>query len=172
MRRSPVFPVPMLLLFVIANALLATESQAVTNTAANNAPDSEDNVAIRKLLANYTASLASGNRSSFESQLLDLKLPFSHVKDGVHATYKSGLAAFQDYGGFRKVIFDSGKRYQQRFSNIRIEQVGSLAQVSLDYQTTLQGEAYEGKGWKVLQLIKLNGRWKIASEFFTDYPAS
>ena len=76
----------------------------------------------------------------------------------------------QDYAGFRKAIFDSGRKYQQRFSNIRIEQLGNLAQVSLDYQTALQGEAYEGRGWKVLHLLKLDGQWKIASEFYTGYP--
>ncbi|WP_266181412.1 hypothetical protein [Dyella humicola] len=119
--------------------------------------------------ANYTASLSTGNREAFELQLLDLNIPFSYVKGGAGAMDHPGLAIFQDYAGFRKVIFVSSKRYQQRFSNIRVEQVGNLAEVSLDYQTALQGDQYEGSGWKVMQLIKLNGQWKIASEFFIGY---
>lgn len=80
------------------------------------------------------------------------------------------LKSIQDYRGFRTAIFDSGKKFQQRFTNVKIEQVGNLAQVSLDYETATQGEQYAGKGWKVIQLIKFKGQWKIASEFFTGYP--
>ena len=64
----------------------------------------------------------------------------------------------------------SGKRYKQRFSNVKIEQVGLLAQVSLDYETALQEEDFSGKGWKVLHLLKVGGHWKIASEFYVGYP--
>jgi len=154
--------------------LVASDVQAASATPAGepilNRPTAADDAAIRHLLDTYTNSVSTGDRAAFESQLLDLAIPFSAVKQGAHAIDKSGLAAVQDYAGFRKAIFDSGRKYQQRFSNIRIEQLGNLAQVSLDYQTALQGEAYEGRGWKVLHLLKLDGQWKIASEFYTGYP--
>ncbi len=156
------------LLLCIANVRGATPTQAAA-AATRNAPKAQDEVAIRKLLSNYTTSLSTGNRKAFELQLLDLDIPFSHVNGGAGAVHNPSLAIFQDYAGFRKIIFDGGKRYQQRFSNIKIEQVGNLAQISLDYQTALLGDQYKGSGWKVMQLIKLNGQWKIASEFFTGY---
>ncbi len=171
MRRLLVSAVTMSLLLATAGAQVATAAPQAIDGTATNAPKAADDAAIRKLLSKYMTSVSTGDRIAFESQLLDLKIPFAYVKEGAHTADRSDLATFQDYAGFRKVIFDSGKRYQQRFGNIRIEQVGNLAQVSLDYQTALQGAAYEGKGWKVLQLIKLNGQWKIASEFFTEYPA-
>ncbi len=33
-------------------------------------------------------------------------------------------------------------------------------------QAALHGDQYEEPGWKVMQLIRLNGQWKIVSEFF------
>jgi hypothetical protein len=169
MIRSLASLIIALLLLCTTNAHSMPLALAYDAAATRNAPKAQDDVAIRKLLANYTACLSTGNREAFESQLLDLNIPFAHVKGGEGAVDHPSLATFQDYAGFRKIIFDGGKRYQQRFSNIRIEQVGNLAQVSLDYQTALLGSRYEGSGWKVMQLIKLNGQWKIASEFFTGY---
>lgn len=143
---------------------------AFTLTAAHaaNPPGEKDSVAINKLLSNYTESVSSGNRTLFESQLLDVNIPFAAV--GTKMAAAPGLQSIQDYRGFRAAIFDSGTKYQQRFSNVKIEQLGNLAQVSLDYETTVQGQPYDGKGWKVMQLIKFNGQWKIVSEFFTGYP--
>lgn len=141
--------------------------QGATAAMANNTPDPADDAAIRQLLENYTHSVSTGDRVLFESQLLDTKIPFSYVGTTARSARRSTLADFQDYAHFRATIFDSGKRYRQRFSQVRIEQVGDLAQVSLDYQTALQDAPYKSTGWKVLQLIKVDGRWKIASEFFT-----
>jgi hypothetical protein len=169
MIRSIPFLVITSLLLSSANVMATPPAHASDLAMAHNEPKAQDDVAIRKLLASYTASLSAGDPAAFESQLLDLRIPFSHVDGGAGAVDHPSLATFQDYARFRKIIFDSDKRYQQRFSNIRIEQVGNLAQVSLDYQTTLQGDRYEGSGWKVMQLIRLNGQWKIASEFFTGY---
>ena len=162
------------MLFATTILLLAAANVSASGTAEvtpYNTPNAADEAAIQKLLANYTRSVSTGDRAAFESQLLDPMIPFSYVKQGSSAVSQPGLAAFQDYAGFRKVIFDSGKRYQQRFSHIHIEQLGNLAQVSLDYQTALQGEAYAGAGWKVMQLVRINGQWKIASELYTGYPA-
>ena len=169
MNRSFAFLVVTFLLLCTAHAQGTPLANAIKTATTRNEPKEQDEVAIRKLLANYTTSLSTGNRAAFESQLLDLNIPFSYVKGGAGAVRNPSLATFQDYAGFKKIIFDSGRRYQQRFSHIKIEQVGNLAQVSLDYQTALQGDQYEGVGWKVMQLIKINGQWKIASEFFTAY---
>jgi hypothetical protein len=135
---------------------------------AANLPDEAEAAKIHQVLANYTRSVSDGDRALFESQLLDLNIPFFGVprKAGGAMTFK----AVQDYAGFRKAIFDSGKKFKQRFSNVKIEQVGNLAQVSLDYETAYDGDAYNGKGWKVMQLMKSGGEWKIVSEFFTGYP--
>jgi hypothetical protein len=133
-----------------------------------NLPNETEAAKINQLLTNYTRSVSDGNRALFESQLLDLNIPFSGVP--LKASGAATLKTVQDYAGFRKAIFESGKKFKQRFSNVRIEQVGNLAQVSLDYETAYDGEAYDGKGWKVIQLIKSDGAWKIASEFFTGYP--
>ena len=134
-----------------------------------NFPTQQDSLKIRKLLSNYTQSVSSGDRKLFESQLLDFNIPFAAVGVEMDKSENIGLKSVQDYRGFRKAIFDSGNHFKQRFSNIKIEQVGNLAQVSLDYETSLRGHDYAGKGWKVIQLIKFNDQWKIVSEFFTEY---
>ncbi len=134
-----------------------------------NLPSEEERERINALLAAYTSSVSDGDAKRFESLLLDLKIPFAGVRDDIAAG--SGLSQIQDYAGFRKSIFESGKKFKQRFSHIKIEQVGSLAQVSLDYETALKEEDYAGKGWKVIHLLKVDGHWKITSEFFTRYPS-
>jgi len=53
--------------------------------------------------------------------------------------------------------------------NIKIEQDADLAQVSLDFVTTLDATGSSGYGWKILHLLKIRGNWKIASEFYTGY---
>ena len=148
-----------------AHAGIAAEALPVSY----NLPSADDEKSIRMVLTNYTTSVSEGDRQLFESQLLDLKIPFAAISAKQEAG-KADLAAFQDYKGFRAAIFDGGVKYRQRFSNIKIEQLGSLAQVSLDYETTVQREDYKGKGWKVLQLVKVGTQWKIASEFWTGYP--
>lgn len=135
---------------------------------AGNVPGPADAQGINALLTTYTQSVSQGDRARFESQLLDTHIPFYGVDRGNLTSV--GLATIQDYAGFRQAIFDGGQKFKQRFSNVSVEQVGNLAQVSLDYETAKQDEAYAGKGWKVLQLIKVDGQWKIASEFFTGYP--
>ncbi|WP_431265912.1 nuclear transport factor 2 family protein [Roseateles chitinivorans] len=133
-----------------------------------NAPSPEDQTLIHQLLAQYTSSVNEGDAKRFESLLLDLNIPFSGVSKDFGAS--AGLASVQNYQGFKQALFGSANRYKQRHSNIKIEQVGLLAQVSLDYETALQQEPYSGKGWKVLHLLKVGGQWKIASEFYVGYP--
>jgi hypothetical protein len=135
---------------------------------AANAPDAADAQGINALLSNYTQSVSQGDRARFESQLLDTHIPFYGVGGG--RLNDVDLSTIQDYAGFRQAIFDGGVQFKQRFSNVSIAQVGNLAQVTLDYETAKRDDPYEGKGWKVMQLIKVGGQWKIASEFFTGYP--
>ena len=52
---------------------------------------------------------------------------------------------------------------------MRILQDGALAQVSLDFVTVAAGTDQGGYGWKTLELLKVAGTWRIASEFFTAY---
>lgn len=149
-----------------ANTLM-TPAQNQPPEAAWNSPSAQENQSINALLTTYTSSVSDGNSQRFESQLLDLKIPFAGVWGNMAAS--ANLATVQDYAGFKKSIFESGKKFKQRFSNIKIEQMGPVAQVSLDYETALKESSYDGKGWKVMHLLKVDGQWKIASEFFTGY---
>jgi len=50
-----------------------------------------------------------------------------------------------------------------------IEQDGVLAQASLDFVTRVTGSKQGGYGFKTLTLVKVQGHWKIASEFYTAF---
>ncbi|MEO8924366.1 MAG: hypothetical protein ABI330_16300, partial [Caldimonas sp.] len=57
--------------------------------------------------------------------------------------------------------------FTQRFKDVRIQQDGNLATVTLVFiNTRPQSESW---GWKALQLLKVDGVWKIASEFYTSH---
>ena len=97
--------------------------------------------------------------------LLDEKIPFAAVQTSSAPGTSPELHRYED---FRKAVFLSGQRYKQKFYNIRIEQRGPLAQVSLDFVTEqISGKRGSSSGWKVLQLVKVGDRWKIASELYT-----
>lgn len=147
--------------------LSSTDAASNSETIVLNRPTADENAAIRQLLDNYTHSVSTGDRQLFESQLLDLSIPFSGIDVAAGGVDKLELNSIQNYQGFRNSIFDSGKKFKQRFTNVKIEQLRNVAQVSLDYETALQEQDYSGKGWKVLQLVKVKGRWKIASELYT-----
>lgn len=166
MKKNPLLCHVILVLAVCLNPM----QTAVAAPTTMNMASAEDNIKINTLLSNYTRSVTEGDRKFFESQLLDLNIPFAGVASRNTFPKPLELKSVQDYASFRKGIFESGNKLQQRFSNIKIEQVGNLASVSLDFETGLQGTPYEGKGWKVLHLLKLNGEWKIVSEFYTGYP--
>ena len=128
-----------------------------------------DTLSINELLDTYTRSVSTGNRAQFEQLLLDEKIPFFGLPGHLPHSFVPGLASVQNYAGFRKAIFESGVHYAQTFSNVKIEQDGDLAQVSLDFETRRVASGGGGRGWKTLQLLKVDGRWKIASEFYTGY---
>jgi hypothetical protein len=117
--------------------------------------------------------VTQGDRAAFEALLLNEEIPFSATDEVVTPHAGGQNADTHHYQRFRKSVFDSGRRYTQHFYNVHIQQDGDLAQVSLDFITQETQSGRGGFGWKVLQLLKVQGRWKIASEFYTarDLPA-
>ena len=127
----------------------------------------EDRQAIEQVLASYTRSVNSGDEKAFVALLLDEKIPFMSTSS--LDTHGAHLDTHQ-YEDFRQAVFLSGKKYEQNFYHVRIEQDDNLAQATLDFVTKEAGSQAGGYGWKVIQLLKVNGAWKIASEFYTAYP--
>jgi len=127
----------------------------------------DDDQAIRTLLRTYTTSVTNADQASFEALLLDDQVPFSSTNELVGPKAETHPVDTRRYSGFRQAIFASGVRYTQQFYNVHIEQDGVLAQVSLDFVTKEVKSGRGGYGWKVLQLLKVRGQWKIASEFYT-----
>jgi hypothetical protein len=127
----------------------------------------DDTQAIQTLLATYTTSVTNGDEAAFETLLLNDQVPFSSTDELVGPRAAAGPVDTRRYAGFRQAIFGSGTQYTQQFYNVHIEQDGALAQVSLDFVTKDARSGQGGYGWKVLQLLKVQGQWKIASEFYT-----
>jgi ketosteroid isomerase-like protein len=129
-----------------------------------------DRQAIEQVLATYTKSVSDGDEKAFSALLLSDQIPFSSTQgmnlDGAHSSH----VETRHYAAFRESVFESGIHYTQHFYNIHIEQDGVLAQASLDFVTQVTGSDKGGYGWKVLQLLKVGGQWKIASEFYTAHP--
>ncbi|MEO6690426.1 MAG: nuclear transport factor 2 family protein [Dokdonella sp.] len=124
-----------------------------------------DHEAIEALLASYTRCVTEHDEAGFRALLLDEAIPFAAVAESDGSDNHVDLRQFE---GFRKAVFASGQRYKQKFANVRIEQHGPLAQVSLDFVTEqVSGKRAPSVGWKVLQLVKVGDRWKIASELYT-----
>jgi hypothetical protein len=124
-----------------------------------------DRSAIEALLSTYTTAVSTKNQAMFEGLLLDKQIPFS----GVGATDRAGgeKVVTANYDSFRKGVFE-GPPFTQRFQDVHIDQDGRLASVSLVFvNTAADGRSW---GWKTLQLLKVGGRWKIASEFYTGHP--
>lgn len=122
----------------------------------------EDRVAIEKLLTEYTAAVSTQDQSRFEALLLNKNISFSDASVAVSA--QGADRGTQNYESFRKGVFE-GPAFVQRFQDVTVQQAGSLAQVSLVFVNTTSKES--SAGWKTMQLLKIGGQWKIASEFFT-----
>lgn len=124
-----------------------------------------DRAAIEALLATYTKAVSIKDQALFETLLLNKDIPFSDIGSAVG----SGGAenGTRHYEAFRKDVF-AGAPFIQHFQDIHIEQDGALAAVSLVFvNRSAEGTDW---GWKTLQLLKVGGRWKIASEFYTGHP--
>lgn len=154
---------------VTAALLLAVTATASTNASATPIParfDSagEDRKAIQALLDTYTKAVSSKNEALFETLLLTKDIPFSDAPSAIRADGAAKGAVH--YESFRKGVFE-GPAFTQRFQNVHVEQDGPLAAVSLVFvNSSPQGSSW---GWKTLQLLKLAGQWKIASEFYTGH---
>ncbi len=165
----------------IGRLLSATTLAAVVSTAmavppapaafaGHHEPTAEDGAAIQRLLDAYRAAVKAGDEAAFAALLLDDKVPFLAVRTDALGRTAAADVDLARYADFRSAIFGTAQRYEQRFDNVRIAQDGALAQVSLDFVTVDAGTDRGGYGWKTLELLKVGGRWRIASEFFTAYP--
>jgi ketosteroid isomerase-like protein len=155
------------LALIFALAALPILSQAAPAFLANHHTNAADVQAIEHVLATYTESVTKGDEKAFAALLLDENIPFTYVDD--KASGPTQAPDTRRYEDFRQAIFASGKKYQQQFYNVHIEQDGPLAQVSLDFVTRRAGTKNGSYGWKTLQLMKVGGEWKIASELYTGY---
>jgi len=132
--------------------------------------DQSDLALIEEVLMAYTSSVSSGDRARFEKLLLDPDIPFFGLDDNrMPSEGGASLRSVQQFAGFRKAVFESGQKYTQRFFNVKVECDGDLAQVSLNFETRLVGTDEGARGWKILHMLRVNGQWKIASEFYTAF---
>jgi hypothetical protein len=129
--------------------------------------NADDTREIEKLLETYTTSVTNADQAAFEALLLNEEIPFSSTDELVTPRAGGQSIDTRRYQKFRKAVFDGSVRYTQRFYNVHIQQDGDLAQVSLDFITKETSSGRGAFGWKSLQLLKSQGRWKIASEIYT-----
>jgi hypothetical protein len=127
----------------------------------------EDIQAIQTLLTTYTTAVTNCDEAAFERLLLNDQVPFSSMDELVGPKADAHNVDTRHYTGFRQTVFASGVRNKQQFYNTQIEQDGALAQVSLDFVTKNAKSGRGVYGWKILQLVKVQGQWKIASELYT-----
>jgi hypothetical protein len=127
----------------------------------------DDVAAIERVLRAYTTSVTNGDKATFEALLLNEEVPFTSTDELVALGANARNVDTRRYPRFRKAVFESGVQYTQHFYNIHIQQDGDLAQVSLDFVTKAVKSGGGGFGWKTLQLLKVNGQWRIASEIYT-----
>jgi len=143
-------------------AVMPLVSAAATPIPTSFESTGDDRKAIEALLKTYTTAVSTKNEKLFESILLNKDIAFSYAPKAIAANGARG--GTQHYENFRKGVFE-GPPFTQRFQDVHISQDGPLANVSLVFvNTTAQGSSW---GWKTLQLLKVAGQWKIASEFYT-----
>ncbi len=123
-----------------------------------------DRSAIENLLDTYTRAVSTKDQALFETLLLSKDIPFSDVDSAVKGKGAEGGTC--RYESFRRGVFE-GPAFTQKFQDVHVAQDGPLADVSLVFvNTSKEGSSW---GWKTLQLLKVDGQWKIASEFYTGH---
>jgi hypothetical protein len=137
--------------------------------AAKHEISAEDQRSIKDLLATYTRAVSTSDEAAFSGILLNEQIPFFSTDGLAQRGASQSPPDTRRYQDFRDAVFRSHQHLTQRFYNVRIEQDGELASVSLDFVTLLTGTQRGSHGWKTLQLIKVRGAWKIASEFYSAY---
>ncbi len=149
----------------LAATLLVALAATATPAATTPIPPSFDSTgadrqAIQALLDTYTRAVSTKDQALFETLLLAKDIPFS---DSGSATRNGDT---HHYESFRRGVF-AGVPFTQKFQDVHVTQDGPLAQVSLVFVNTADGQSTWG--WKTLQLLKVGGQWKIASEFYTGH---
>lgn len=135
--------------------------------AAKHEVSAADQRAIKDLLATYTRAVSTCDEAAFSGILLNEQIPFFSTDGLARRDASQQPPDTRKYQDFRDAVFRSHQHLTQRFYNVSIEQDGELASVSLDFVTLLTGTQRGSYGWKTLQLIKIGGDWKIASEFYS-----
>lgn len=162
-RSFTTFLIPLLLMPCLAMSADAQGASFVhTVTAA-------DQRAIAGLLDSYTRAVSNGDEAAFSKLLLNENIPFFCTGNLVQSSAKQQPLDVRQYQGFRDAVFRNHPHLAQHFTNVHIEQDGDLAAVSVDFFTLDAGTTRGSYGFKTLQLIKVAGSWKIASEFFSAY---
>ncbi|MGH7083798.1 MAG: nuclear transport factor 2 family protein [Acetobacteraceae bacterium] len=153
---------PQLAATVVASALAAAPGHA-DPIPSHFESTGEDLKAINTLLANYTKAVSTKDQTLFETLLLDPSIPFASIP----AAGKTGADhETRKYEAFRKAVFE-GEPFTQQFRDVHIEQDGGLANVTLVFENARPtGKSW---GWKTMHLLKVDGRWKIASEFYSSH---
>lgn len=128
-----------------------------------------DQRAIARVLDSYTRAVSNGDEAAFSKLLLNENIPFFCTDDLAQSPAKQQPLDVRQYKGFRDAVFRSHAHLAQHFAHVHIEQDGDLAAVSLDFFTLKAGTNRGSYGFKTLQLIKVAGTWKIASEFYSAY---
>lgn len=161
-------PGPLLVLLAAATAALAAGRAADAPAGfGSNEPTPADRKAIEALPRTYQTVVSTRNEATFTALLLNDQVPFAGTSElvGPHASRPLDT---RRSAAFREGVFGNGPRFTQTFSNIRILQDGILGQVSLDF-VNRTGTGRGGWGWKTIQLLKVDGQRKIASEFYTGH---
>ena len=153
----------------LAATLLVAIAASATHAATTPIPPSfdatgADRQSIEALLDTYTRAVSTKDETLFETILLNKDIPFSDVGSAIKAG--NAAAGTHHYDSFREGVF-AGAPFTQKFQDVHIAQDGPLAQVQLVFVNTAEGQS--SWGWKTLQLLKVGGRWKIASEFYTGH---
>jgi hypothetical protein len=148
---------------VVATATLC-QAQTPPPIPSNFASTGADRQAIQTLLDAYTKAVSTKDQALFETLLLNKDIPFSDVDSAVKA--QGAERGTSHYESFRRGVFE-GPPFTQKFQDVHVAQDGPLAEVSLVFvDSWAQGTSW---GWKTLQLLKVAGQWKIASEFYTGH---
>jgi len=123
-----------------------------------------DRQSVEALLDTYTRAVSTKDQALFETLLLNKEIAFSDANSAVKSDGAAG--GTNHYESFRRGVFD-GPPFTQEFQDVHITQDGPLAAVSLVFvNSSSEGKSW---GWKTLQLLKVGGKWKIASEFYTGH---
>lgn len=73
------------------------------------------------------------------------------------------------YVEFAEQMSQGKERFEEKFSNVKIETDGAIASVHFDF-VFLEDERMTGKGQEAWQLVKTEQGWKINAVVYSSYP--